>query len=69
MMEDKRAVGPLVGLLSDEKDHVRYMAVKALGEIGADEAMERIASLSGDENPYVRRVAEFVVLQLKPSNQ
>jgi HEAT repeat protein len=64
LMEDKRAVSPLIGILSDEKDHVRYMAVKSLCRIGDPAAREPITACQLDENPFVRRMADVAVSTL-----
>lgn len=67
MMEEKRAVSPLIERLSDEKDHVRYMAVKSLGKICPSDAIESIEPLLDDKNPYVRRMADSVLRRLGES--
>jgi len=63
-MEDKRAVSSLIVLLSDKKDHVRYMAVKSLCVIGDMAAWEPIIACQQDENPFVRRMADRAVSTL-----
>ncbi len=49
--------GALIRLLDDEKDHVRYMAVKSLGKLGGQEVVIHLAERLSDENEFVRRIA------------
>jgi len=50
----------ILPLLHDEKDHVRYMAVKSLGKCGGNNRKE-IIPLLDDENHFIRRMAQEVL--------
>lgn len=49
----KEFSGFLLPLLADERDHVRYMAVKSLGKIGNSFHADAVKSLADDKNPFV----------------
>jgi len=52
----------ILPLLSDEKDHVRYMAVKSLGMLGVSETYhDAIESLLHDENQVVAAMSEAIL--------
>lgn len=68
MMEEMRAVGPLIEHLSDEKDHVRYMAAKSLGALGSPEACGALKARLSDENTYIQRMAESALTLLEKEN-
>jgi HEAT repeat protein len=51
---DQRAIGPLIGALSDSNDMVRSTAATALGEIGSSEAIPALLERSFDNDPGVR---------------
>lgn len=52
----------LIPSLADEKDHVRYMAVKSLGLLANPaEYTDKIRPLLRDENPFVVRMATKVL--------
>jgi HEAT repeat protein len=48
----------LLALTEDEADHVRYMAVKALVQIGDPRARDVFEKLRHDEHSYTRSMAE-----------
>ena len=50
-----KAVPFLINSLDDPKDHVRYMAAKALGTLGSGDAEKALIARLGDENEFVRR--------------
>jgi HEAT repeat protein len=51
------AVGPLIGLLSDRRQHVRWEAAKALSEMGDAEAAPALVRALEDEDIDVRWLA------------
>ena len=53
--------GYLIPLLTDEKDHVRYMAVKSLGKLNCRSDIEKIRERLSDENPFVVRITKEVL--------
>lgn len=60
---DERAVGPLIGALSDadEKGRVRRDAAQALGRIGDERAVEPLIGALSDAGGYVRRRAAWAL--------
>ncbi|MCQ8893859.1 MAG: HEAT repeat domain-containing protein [Methanolinea sp.] len=54
---DRRAVDPLIGLLSDENRYVRREAAKSLGRIGDERAIPALISALKDEDRYGREGA------------
>jgi len=58
--ENSTVIPLILPLLHDEKDHVRYMAVKSLGKCGGNNQKEIIPLLE-DENHFVRRIAQEVL--------
>jgi HEAT repeat protein len=51
---DKRAIEPLIALLGDEKDHVRYMAAKGLAFMPDDRSVGPLIRALEDPNVYVQ---------------
>lgn len=51
----------LIRKLTDEKDHVRYMAVKGLGLSGDVSVVREIIPMLKDENNFVRRVSVIML--------
>ena len=51
---DKRAVIPLIGMLSDPGSEVRWQAAIALGELGDLHAVDPLVVALGDPDKYVR---------------
>ncbi len=48
------ATAPLIDCLADDDDAVRAAAIRALGQLQADESMDRIRALRGDQSIHVR---------------
>jgi len=57
MIPGTRAVPALIIALEDEKDHVRYMAAKSLGQRRDGRAIAPLTTRMKDENEYVRNAA------------
>ena len=55
----------LLSLTEDEKDHVRYMAAKALVQIGDPRARDAFEKLRHDEHSYTRSMAEQGIVALQ----
>ena len=68
MIKGEEAVIPLIMALSDEKDHVRYMAAKSLCLIREPKAIEPLMICLCDENHYVRRMAERAISTIEKKN-
>jgi HEAT repeat protein len=57
MIGSIKAVPFLIKVLDDPKDHVRYIAAKAIGETGSGKAEKALIARISDENEFVRRSA------------
>lgn len=55
----------LVGFLKDEDSSVRGFAARALGELGAKEAVPGLVALLKDENSWVRQRADIALITLR----
>lgn len=62
----KKALGPLIELLSSREAHTRWEAAKALGEIRTREAAAALASSLNDEHRDVRWVAAESLATIGP---
>ena len=57
MLKDKKAVGPLIGLLSDKNGFVVTTTIESLSKIGGDEARSALLHMLSSEDKEVRRTA------------
>ncbi|HEU4562635.1 MAG TPA: HEAT repeat domain-containing protein [Longimicrobium sp.] len=64
---DKRAVGPLSGMLDDRDPEVRAAAAWALGHVEAREATSALVRVTGDGEPRVRRAAARALGRIEDS--
>ena len=54
----EKGIPLLIGLLGDKEDHVRKTAIKALGEMGAEEAIEPLKDIAGDKSEKNKELSE-----------
>ncbi len=60
------AVTPLTALLTNPNEHVRWEAIKALGDIGGAEAARvRVGAVKNDEDSSIRWLAAEVLIGLQ----
>ncbi len=64
-IKDSRAVDPLIELLKDKNDHVRYDAINALGSIEDASAIEPLIKILIDDNSNNRYYAARVLSEIK----
>lgn len=57
LRKDQGDLPGVVEALSTPDQNVRWAAVRALGELGREEALEPLQGAMNDENPFVRRAA------------
>src|SRR5262245_42484016 len=62
---DRRAVGPIRGVLPALDEIARARAIDALGRLGGPEALDAVLAHANDPSPHVRK---FVVHGLRRSN-
>ncbi len=65
ILDDPRALKPLLNMLDDEKDSVRYGAVLALSSVGDDSALKQLENATKDESLMVRQIAEFAIAEIE----
>jgi HEAT repeat protein len=63
-LRDRRAVAPLVEMLSDPIREIRWCAVSVLGHLGDPRAVEPLMARIEDSDPYVRDWAIWALGQL-----
>ncbi len=61
ILDDHRAIEPLLNMLNDEKDSVRYGAALALSSVGDDSAIKQLKIATKDDSLMVRQIAEFAI--------
>lgn len=59
ILDDERAVVPLLEMLNDKKDSVIYGAALALSSVGNDTAIKQLKLAVNDDSLMVRQIAEF----------
>jgi HEAT repeat protein len=65
LLDDKRAVTPLIALLLGEGADIRWSAAWALAVIGDKRALPALLIALRDENADVRKVAERALKQMR----
>ncbi len=55
---------PLLNMLNDEKDSVRYGAALALSSIGDNTALKQLELATKDDSLMVRQIAEFAIAEI-----
>jgi HEAT repeat protein len=69
-LRDIRAVEPLITLLNRApSSEIRYMAIRALGDLGDKRAVEPIRCFINDDNRHVQRDAVSALEKLTHTNQ
>ena len=58
---DQRAVEPLILVINDTDENVRYVAAEALGKIGNPRAVEPLIAALNDSDKNVRYIAEIAL--------
>jgi len=66
LIQDPRAVEPLINALKDKNKHVRYAAAVALGDIQDSRAVEPLIDALKDKDGYVRSAAEHALNEITP---
>ena len=61
IIDDERAVNPLIGALEDEKPWVRFEAAWSLGDIGNDIAVDPLVEALDDESNFVRVAVAYAL--------
>lgn len=61
-VDDSKSIKALVAALADPEPEVRMAAVEALGQLGAEAALDRMVELLSDPDPRVQALAEAALL-------